>query len=230
MRLGKGEHNPLGADSVGPQLGEISRKYVHEPHVQLLLAQLGARSDRAARKEIQSNVRPSVAEVAQDRGKLAAVCSAIGESDAQASDLALSYEPGSLYAPFKIGEESPSFFKEGPAGFCQAHAPLQSLKEPVSNLFFKLLYLPRQSRLSHAQSLGRPPKMLFFPNSDEVTKVSQFHKISNSRRRYTQTYTSGRFPSPDVGREADRLLTCSRQTPEHLQDRYPVRYWSLKQG
>jgi len=178
MRLGKGKHNPLGADSMGLQLGEISRKYVNEPHVQLPLAQLGARSDRTARIEIQSNVRPSVTEVAQDRGKLAAICSAIGESDAQAPDLALSYESGSLYATFKIGEESPRFFEERPTGLCQAHAPLQSLKERVPNLFFKLLYLARQSRLRDAQSLGRPPKMLFFPNGDEVTKVSQFHKNS----------------------------------------------------
>src|SRR6266542_171563 len=89
-------------------------------------------------------------------------------------------ESGSLYATFKIGEESPRFFKERPAGLCQTHAPLQSLKERVSHLLFKLPYLARQSRLRHAQSLGRPPKMLFFPNGDEVTKVSQFHKNSNS--------------------------------------------------
>src|SRR5262249_30723763 len=82
----------------------------------------------------------------------------------------------------KIGEESPRFFKERPAGLCQSHAPLQSLKERVSHLFFKLPYLARQSRLRHAQSLGRPPEMLFFPNGDEVTKVSQFHKNSNSEK------------------------------------------------
>jgi hypothetical protein len=180
--LGKGKQNPFGADPVGLQLGEISWKRVHEPHVQLLLAQLGARCDRVVREEIKSHVRPSVAEVAQDRREFPAECSAVGESDAQASDLALSYEPGSLYATFKIGEESPRFFKERPTGLCQAHAPLQSLKERVSNLFFKLLYLASQSRLRYAQSLGCPPKMLFFPNGDEVTKVSQFHKNSNSEK------------------------------------------------
>src|SRR5262245_51819599 len=115
VRLGEGQHNPLDADSVGFQLGEISRKRVHEPHVQLLLAQLGARCDRVARKEIQSHVRPPLAEFAQDRGEFPAVCSAVGESDAQASDLALSHESGSLYATFKIGEASSRFIKEPPA-------------------------------------------------------------------------------------------------------------------
>jgi hypothetical protein len=163
-------------------LREISWKRIHEPHVQLALAQLDARCDRSARKEVQSHVRAPVAEIAQDRGELPAVCSAVGESDAQVSGLALSYEPGSLYATFKIGEEPPRIFKERPAGLCQAHATLQSLKERVSHLCFKLLYLARQSRLRHAHSLGRPPKMLFFPNGDEVTKVSQFHKNSNSEK------------------------------------------------
>jgi hypothetical protein len=150
--------------------------------VQLPFAQLGAGCDRAAREEIKSHVRPSVTKDAQDRWELPAECSAVGESDAQAPDLALSYESGSLYPTLKIGEESLRFLKERPTGLCQAHAPLQSLKERASNLFFKLLYLARQSRLRHAQSPGRPPKMLFFPNCDEVTKVSQFHKNSNSEK------------------------------------------------
>jgi len=96
--------------------------------------------------------------------------------------LTLSHESGSLYATFKIGEESPCFFKERLTSLCQAHAPLQSLKERVPHLFFKLLYLARQSRLHHVQSLGCPAKMLFFPNGDEIAKVSQFHKNSNSEK------------------------------------------------
>jgi hypothetical protein len=52
--------------------------------------------DGAARKELQSHVRPLGAEIAQNGGQLAAVGGGIRESNEQAPDLALSYKSGAI--------------------------------------------------------------------------------------------------------------------------------------
>src|SRR5262249_39959606 len=92
----------------------------------------------------------------------------------------LSDESGSVDATPKIGEESPRFLEKRFPGLGEAHAALQPLEECASDLFFELSYLPRQSRLHDAQSLGGAPGMLFFAHGDEIAKVPQLHKDSNS--------------------------------------------------
>src|SRR5262249_21280070 len=136
--------------------------------------------DGAARKELQSHVRPTRAEVVQDRGQFPAVGRGVRESNAQAPDLALSDESGSVDATAKVGEESPGLFQKRFPALGETHASLQSLEECASYLFFELPYLPRQSRLNHVQPLGGPPEMFFFADGDEIAKVPQLHKNSNS--------------------------------------------------
>jgi len=119
--------------------------------------------------------------VAQDGGQfLPTVRSGFRESNAQAPDLALSDESGSIDATSKVGEESPGLLEKRLTSLCEAHAPLQSLKERASQLFLELPHLARQGGLHDVQPLGRSAEMLFLAHGDEVSKVSQFHKDPDS--------------------------------------------------
>jgi len=162
------------------QIGEVGRSHVDERHVDLLPAELFTRDDGAARKELQSHVRPTRAEVVQDGGQFPAVGRGVRESNAQAPNLALRNESGPVDTAPKISEESPRFLEKRFPGLGEAHAARQSLEECASYFFFELSYLPRESRLNDVQPLRGAPEMLFLAHGDEIAKVPQLHKDSNS--------------------------------------------------
>jgi len=86
--------------------------------------------------------------VAQDRRQfLPSVRRGFRECNAQAPDLALGDQSGSLDAASKVGEESPGLLEEGLTRLGEAHAPLQSLEECAPELFLELPHLARQGRL-----------------------------------------------------------------------------------
>jgi len=118
--------------------------------------------------------------VVQDGWQFAAVGGGVRESNAQPPDLALSDESGSVDATPKIGEESPGLFQKRSPGLGETHASLQSLEECESYVVFELSDLPRQRRLNDVQPLGGPPEVLLFAHRDEIAKVPQLHKDSNS--------------------------------------------------
>src|SRR5215813_4681724 len=185
MRVRKGQHPSLDADGVSFQIGEVGRSHVDERHVDLLPAELFTRDDGAARKELQSHLRPARAEGVQDGGQFPAVGRGVRESNAQAPDLALGDEAGSVDATPKIGEKSLGLFEKRFPSLGEAHASLQSLEECASYLVFELSYLPRQSRLNDMQPLGGAPKMLFFAHGNEIAKC-----LSSTRTPIAGRYRS----------------------------------------
>jgi len=67
-------------------------------------------------------------------------------------------------------------FEKAPAGRGQFDFMAVSLKELNSNIFFQQANLRAERRLGQMKTFGGTPEIEFFGNSDEVPRMTEFHR------------------------------------------------------
>ena len=80
-----------------------------------------------------------------------------------------------LLQPVDFAEDELRAFEKALARCRQPDAALDAVEQQETQFMLKILDLPRQRRLRHAQILGCPPEILPLRSLDEIAELAQIH-------------------------------------------------------
>src|SRR5205814_8637000 len=96
------------------------------------------------------------------------------ESDAQYSRL-VGYFAGTSYGFICLFQDAARVFEERFSRCTYFHSSGKTIEQFKTNLIFQILNLPGERRLSDAQTLGSPAKVLLLGGCHKISQMSQFH-------------------------------------------------------
>src|SRR5437016_10728028 len=96
------------------------------------------------------------------------------ESDAQYSRL-VGYFPGTSYGFICLFQDAARVFEERFSRCTYFHSSGKTIEQFKTNLIFQILNVPGERRLSDAQTLGSPAKVLLLGGRHKISQMSQFH-------------------------------------------------------
>jgi hypothetical protein len=96
------------------------------------------------------------------------------ESDAQYSRL-VGYFAGTSYGFICLFQDASRVFEERFSRCTYFHSSGKTIEQFKTNLIFQILNLPGERRLSDAQTLRSPAKVLLLGARHKISQMSQFH-------------------------------------------------------
>src|SRR6266571_1032816 len=102
------------------------------------------------------------------------------ESDAQYSRL-VGYFPGTSYGFICLFQDAARVFEERFSRCTYFHSSGKTIEQFKTNLIFQILNLPGERRLSDAQTLGGPAKVLLLGGRHKISQISHSSPVDQSR-------------------------------------------------